>query len=135
MGFVRKRKILMIDDSPVILEAGRMALEDAGYDVVTADNPLIVASLVRKERPDLVLIDVNMPAVTGDVVAQIAAQYGLTGNEKTRVVLYSDISTAELYERARRCGAAGYIRKTGDEAAMISEVERFLSQGAGPPAL
>lgn len=118
-----KSKILMVDDSEVILEAGRMALEDAGFDVITADNPLMVASLIRKALPDLVLIDVNMPAVTGDVVAQIARQYRL---DKIPIVLYSDISEAELEERARRCGAAGWIRKTGDEESMISQVKRFL---------
>jgi CheY-like chemotaxis protein len=123
---VRKRKILMVDDSEVILEAGRMALEDAGYDVVTADNPLIVANLVRKEHPDLVLIDVNMPAVTGDVVAAIAGQYNLAGGSKMPIVLYSDIAESELDRRARKCGAAGYIRKTGDEDAMITQLRRFL---------
>lgn len=121
-------KVLIVDDSAVILEAAKLALEDEGHHVITLDNPLAVAVAVRKEQPDLVLIDVNMPAVTGDVVTQIAKQHGVT--RRTRVVLYSDISLNELAERARRCGATGFIRKTGNEAEFVRQVNGFLSASA-----
>jgi two-component system chemotaxis response regulator CheB len=117
-------KVLMVDDSAVVLEAGRLALEDAGFSVVTLDNPLTVAGAVRRERPDLVLIDVNMPAVTGDIVAQIVNQHGITS--KIKVVLYSDISESELQARAKKCGARGYIQKTGDEDELIRQVSEFM---------
>src|SRR3954470_10894043 len=113
-------KVLIIDDSPVILEAAKMALEDEGYRVVALDNPLVLAAAMRNEQPDLVLIDVNMPTVTGDVVTGIVKAHGVT--KRIPVVLYSDISIQELSERAKRCGAAGFIRKTGDEAEFIRQV-------------
>jgi PleD family two-component response regulator len=116
-------KVLIVDDSAVILEATRMTLEDAGYEVHSLENPLAVAASVRKIQPALVLIDVNMPTVTGDVVTQIVGSHGVT--KKIPVVLYSDISLEELAERARRCGASGYIRKTGDEDAFLRQVSNF----------
>ena len=119
-----KAKILMVDDSPVILEAGRMALEEAGYEVLTLENPLTVPGVVRREKPDLVLIDVNMPAVNGDSVIQIVNTHGLAS--KAPVILYSDIPERELELRAKKCGAAGYIRKTGDDEALVAQVKRFL---------
>ena len=118
---------MMVDDSAVVLEAGRLALEDAGFDVVTAENPLLVHAMMRKERPDLLLIDVNMPAANGDTVTKVATQYGLLGKQSNPpVVLYSDLPDRELAARAKECGAAGYIRKTGDEDKLVSEVRRFL---------
>ncbi len=101
-----------------------MALEDEGFDVITMENPLVLAAAVRKERPDLVLIDVNMPAVTGDVVTGIVNSHGVT--RRTPVVLYSDIPVEELAERARRCGASGFIRKTADEDDFVRRVRSFL---------
>ncbi|MBK7863902.1 MAG: response regulator [Archangiaceae bacterium] len=121
-------KVLIIDDSPVILEAAKLALEDEGYQVVAMDNPLVLAAAVRRERPDLVLIDVNMPTVTGDVVTGIVNSHGVT--KRVPVVLYSDISPDELAERARRCGASGFIRKTGDEDEFLRRVRDFLPAAA-----
>ena len=63
-----KKRILIVDDSPLLLEAGRLALEAAGYEVSTLENPLMVAMLLRKNPVDLVLLDVNMPAVQGTQV-------------------------------------------------------------------
>jgi two-component system, OmpR family, response regulator len=126
MTFQMPTKVLIIDDSAVILEAAKLALEDEGYEVITLDNPLAVAAAVRRERPDLVLIDVNMPTLTGDTVTQIALQHGVT--RRTRVVLYSDIEMSELAERAKRCGATGYIRKTGDETEFIRQVHGYLER-------
>ena len=121
-------KILIIDDSPVILEAARGTLEDEGYVVITLDNPLSVAAVVRKEHPDLVLIDVNMPTLNGDVVVRIVRASGVTGS--TKVVLYSDIDVRELALRASRCGASGFIAKTGDQVAFAREVAAFLKGGS-----
>lgn len=121
-----RAKILMVDDSPVVIEANRMVLEDAGYQVFATDNPLSVAAVMRRENPDLVLIDLNMPAVSGDVVTRIVTQHELV--RRTPVVLYSDTPADELKRRADACGAAGFIRKTGDEEGFLSEVRRFLKK-------
>ncbi len=119
-----KQKILIVDDSPVILEAGKNALEDAGYDVVTLDNPLVVASVIRREKPDLVLLDVIMPVIAGDVVAQIVHQ---KMNAGTPVVFYSDLTAPELEQLVTKSGAAGFIQKTADEPAFVSRVKDFLA--------
>jgi two-component system chemotaxis response regulator CheB len=123
-GPMARGKILLVDDSSVMLEAGRIALEDAGYEVLTLDNPLSLASVLRKDRPDLVLCDVNMPAINGDAAAQIVAKAGFS---RSPIVLYSDISVQELDARARQCGARGFIQKTGDDDALVKAVEQFLA--------
>lgn len=117
-------KILLVDDSPVMLEAGRISLEDAGFEVVTLDNPLTLAAVLRKERPDLVLCDVNMPAINGDLVAQIVNRCGFA---QSPIVLYSDISAQELEAKAKQCGARGFIQKTGDDEALVRAIQGFLA--------
>lgn len=110
-------KILVVDDSQILLESTALALEDAGHEVRTLDNPLSVAAVVRRESPDLMLIDLNMPTLTGDMVTRIVSQYGV--GKTMKVILYSDVDEAELARRTAACGATGYISKrhTGPELA------------------
>lgn len=119
-----RTKVLIVDDSAVVLEMGQLVLEEAGFQVVTLDNPLTLAAVLRREKPDLVLIDVNMPLVTGDAVTKIVHRTGFT--KETVVLLYSDRPAKELEERARTCGAQGYIRKTGDSQLLVDTVKSFL---------
>lgn len=121
-----KRKVLIVDDSPLVLEAARAALEPGGIDVVALDNPLTVAHMVRKESPDLILLDVRMPAVSGDVVARIVG--GSAVARRIPVVLFSELPGEELAERAKRCGAAGYIHKGGAPGELLRQVRRWLDK-------
>jgi two-component system chemotaxis response regulator CheB len=118
-----RKRILIVDDSPLLLEAGRMALEAAGYEVRTLENPLMVAMLLRKNPVDLVLLDVNMPAVQGTQVVAALRAHGLNS---TPVILYSDLDEKLLKAKATECGATGWLRKTGDEHALIRAIDRWV---------
>ncbi|MBS1149560.1 MAG: response regulator receiver modulated CheB methylesterase [Myxococcaceae bacterium] len=118
-----KKRILIVDDSPLLLEAGRLALEAAGYEVRTLENPLMVAMLLRKNPVDLVLLDVNMPAVQGPQVVTSLRAHGLNS---TPVILYSDLDEKLLSTKAAECGATGWLRKTGDEHALIRAIDGWL---------
>jgi CheY-like chemotaxis protein len=120
----RKKKILVIDDSDVVLASVQITLEDAGYQVVLLDNPLVMSAVVRKESPDLILVDVNMPALNGDQLVEIAHRHGTMGSSP--VVLHSDMPLPILEERSKRCGASGFIQKTADEAEFVRQVKRWL---------
>jgi DNA-binding response OmpR family regulator len=103
------KRILIVDDSPVLLEAGRLTLEDAGYEVRTLDNPLMLAATLRREPCDLVLLDVNMPTVRW-----------------TQVILYSDLDEPTLKKRAEECGANGWLRKSGDEDKFVAAIQSWI---------
>ncbi|MBK7863903.1 MAG: chemotaxis-specific protein-glutamate methyltransferase CheB [Archangiaceae bacterium] len=118
----RRKTIVVLDDSTVVLDACRDALTDAGYEAVCVDNPLILPSVLRRNPADLALIDVRMPAVAGDGVTKILSQSGLPSS---RVVLFSDMPESDLEVLAQACGALGYIKK-GDEQHLLGEVEKFL---------
>ncbi|HEY3447910.1 MAG TPA: response regulator [Myxococcales bacterium] len=119
-----KHKVLIVDDSPVVLEGSAIILEEAGFEVVTLDNPLSVAHAVRKENPQVLLIDLNMPTLNGATVVKILGQRD--AGRRTKVVLYSDAPVDQLRRVANECGADGYIQKTMNEADLISQVRSLV---------
>jgi DNA-binding response OmpR family regulator len=115
----------VVDDSHVCLEATAMMLEDAGYEVVTVDSPFALSSALTRELPDLVLVDIGMPGLSGDKLVEITVRNQSAGRS-CAIVLHSDRPESDLRSVARSCGAAGYIRKTSDGAQLAREVERLL---------
>ncbi|HEY1587585.1 MAG TPA: response regulator [Polyangia bacterium] len=117
-----KKKIVLLDDSDLIRDLVRETLEEHGYDVVDTNTPFGFSNLLRREKPDLALLDVTMPTLRGDKLAEIAIQHGIA----CPIVLFSDRPAAELDAMAKAVKAAGYIRKTGDMDEVVRSVQRFL---------
>jgi chemotaxis response regulator CheB len=119
-------KILIVDDSPVILASVRTALEAGGFKVVTTDNPLMVSALVIREKPSVVLMDVNMPNVQGDRAATLMKRVGV--GEGTILLLHSDLPDAELKTKVDACGATGYIRKGLADSSLVREIWSWIGR-------
>jgi len=126
MRFSSARTILVIDDNAVVLEATRSTLEQAGFRVVTRDRANGAVVAVLNERPDLVLLDVNMPNMTGDSLADILGRTRATRG--TLVVLYSSLPANALRMKAMAAGAHGFIQKTGVQTELVRQVRAFLEQ-------
>ncbi len=126
MKYSSARTILVIDDNAVVLELTRSALEQAGFRVMTRDRASGAVVAVLHERPDLVLLDVNMPNMTGDSLADILRRTRAT--RSTLVVLYSSLPANALRMKAMAAGAHGFIQKTGTQAELVRQVRAFLEQ-------
>lgn len=109
-------KILVVDDSRLTLQAIRETLTPE-HDVVITENPLEVPHLIHERRPDLVIIDLNMPTMRGDVVARIIRK--AFGNDVV-VLLHTEVP-AEAQRLLEGCGANGVVPKSSDEK-MLREV-------------
>src|SRR5262245_37790361 len=118
------RKILIVDDSEICREIVRFVLEGRGHRVIALESPFGLAARLNQERPDLVLVDVSMPALEGPKLVEIALSHDL---HRCPIVLYSDRSTDELRELVRTSGAVGFIQKTADAEHLAREVESFLA--------
>jgi DNA-binding NarL/FixJ family response regulator len=118
----RRKKIVLLDDSDLIRDLVRDTLVEHGYEVIDTNTPFGFSNLLRREKPDLALLDVTMPAFRGDKLAEIAIQHGIT----CPIVLFSDRPAAELDQMCKAVKATGYIRKTGDMDEIVRSVERFL---------
>lgn len=130
--------VLVVDDSEVVLAVTKAVLESAGYRVLTHSGPAGCVAVILQERPDLVLIDVNMPKLGGETIVKLFGK--AQPNSETIILLYSTLSTDQLREKVQASGAHGFIRKTEDSYDLVRQVARWLkrdkSSMSGPlPAL
>lgn len=123
---LRKPKIVVIDDSEIVLEVTQGALEGAGYEVVTHDRPAGCVALILHEKPDLVLMDVNMPGLGGDTIVSVLGKAAPTSD--TIVLLHSSLSAEVLRGKVTTAGAHGFIQKSGDLFGLVREVGRWLKR-------
>lgn len=123
-----KQHILVVDDSELTLEIVRGGLEQLGYQVTTLDNPIEMSAVIRQNKPDVIVLDVKMPLLSGDKVIEILKKYRFSG--EIPVILFSDLGEDELERMAQSTEAAGYIKKSGDLAPLADEIERLLGSGA-----
>ena len=118
-------KILVIDDDDRALAVARRSLEAAGYDVITSESALKLPILVQREKPDLVLLDVEMPALRGEHVLDLTAMFDFL--RSVPIVLHSAKSEEELQALVAKSNARGYIRKSGNPLRFIEQVRGFLN--------
>lgn len=122
-------RILLLDDSALVLNATKLALEAAGHTVEATSEPSDFFTALKKLEPDLALVDVSMPTLEGDAVVWIARAHQL---HACRIVLYSAKSAAELQKLVASSGADSFICKTSDEELLRRQVAEALTQK--PPA-
>lgn len=120
----RSVSILVVDDSPVVVEAVKGALLGDGYTVVTAEDGIECLDMVKQHKVDLILLDIDMPKMNGYQVCK------LLKNDPQ----YQDIPivmlTAKTSEADRlwgvKAGSDEYITKPFDYAKVKEVLKRFL---------
>jgi CheY-like chemotaxis protein len=123
-GRAQSRTIFVIDDNAVVLEMTRSTLELAGFRVITRDRARGSVSAIMEERPDLVLLDVNMPNLTADSLADLLTR--ARASRGTVIVLHSSLPANALRMKTLATGAHGFIQKTSVQADFIRQVRAFL---------
>ena len=123
-----KARILVIDDDEKLLGAVRRLLTAAGFDVITSESPLRLPQLVQRERPDLVLLDIEMPALTGEHVLEMTELFDFL--REIPIVLHSARSEEDLQSLVERSNAVGYIKKTGNPMSLVAQVQKFLEKSS-----
>src|SRR5215467_9914186 len=117
------RKVLVVDDDKLTLEIVKDMLEEAGYAVATLSAPRLIANVLLRERPDLVLVDVRMPELSGDLLVEFMSRFKLL---TVPMVLFSAEEEDTLRELTQRTGARDYIKKTNDRALFLKQVASFF---------
>ena len=116
-------RILVVDDSRLVLQAVNDSLVAQGHELVLTENPLEVPHLIKQMHPDLVLIDLNMPTMRGDVVARIVRKaFG-----RDVVVLLHTETPEDAKVFVEPTCADGVIAKSHDEAVLVNAVSEHLS--------
>jgi len=122
---VRKARILIVDDSITTRSLERSILEGAGHIVEVADDGLMALALLRRQRFDLVLSDVEMQRLGGlELVAELRRDRTLA---RTPVILMSSLSDNAARTRGMAAGANAYLSKNEfEQDVLLRTVERFL---------
>jgi len=117
-------KILVVDDEPDVLRLASIILESEGYMVVTASSGEEALRMVSEGKPDLVLLDVVMPGLSGlDVCRELKRR------EETRgipVIMFTALGSEVDMMLARGEKADGYILKPFTRRLLLEKVERSL---------
>lgn len=104
-----KKKILVVDDDERHLITTQEVLTNEGYEVFTYTWWLGVTNFVRKLQPDLILLDINMPALSGTGLSSLLLSN--TGTKNIPIVFYSSNDEDSLRKAVSEYGARGYISK------------------------
>lgn len=121
--------IAVIEDEPAINEMYRLKLQLEGFKVVTAYDGKAGLSLVKEERPDVILLDIKMPIMTGDEM--LARLRRTDWGANTRVIILTNISRDEAPHALRLLNVDRYIVKAHyTPAQVIDEVRKVLDIGS-----
>lgn len=124
------KKIFIVEDNADIREIYRLAFELAGFIVDASENGLDAVSRIEEVKPDLVLLDIMLPEMSGfDVLTTIKKNFADENIRSIPIVVWSNLSQDEDIKKAMDSGASYYLRKSdydGDD--LIYKVKDILEK-------
>jgi CheY-like chemotaxis protein len=118
------RKILLVDDSATVLMMERMILASERFQIVTASNGAEAHERARSELPDLILMDIVMPKMTG-----IEACRAIKDDPATKhipIILVTTRGEAESMEAGYDSGCNDYVTKPVNSAELLGKIRNLL---------
>lgn len=122
-----EKKILVCDDDDTLVGLLESLLETAGYDVITAEDGFECVEKFVSEKPDLLILDLDMPRKTGFDVLDDLKRRGEAGNGVPVFVL-SGRERQEDVQRASQFGVVGYITKPFSGESFLQRVRDAFSR-------
>lgn len=119
--------ILVVDDNPTNLKLTKLLLVKEGYRVTTAGSAEEALKVLEKDRPRLILMDIQLPGMDGlELTSQLKADPAFSD---IRIVAVTAYAMKGDDEKARAAGCDGYIPKPLDVQTFASQVAEFLKNG------
>lgn len=116
------KKVLVVDDDPIILAVTQERLQQAGYEVHVRSQALGTSRWITENAPDIVLLDVMMPALSGTELANVLRRNCMHAG----IILHSSKSASELEKLVKETGAAGAISKSEPDAAFMKLFQNLV---------
>lgn len=119
-------RILCVEDNPQNMRLVRKILNHQGYAVLEAEDGRTGVRLAKEERPDLILMDINLPDIDG-----LEATGIIKGDEELKSIPIVALTANAMYGDEERCLAAGcdgYISKPVSKSKLLDVVADFLAQ-------
>ena len=124
------KRILLVDDYPDALEIWGLYLRSMGYDVIEADNGLDAVTKAHAYKPDIIVLDLELPGITGFEAAVRLRQSSDT--REIPLIAATGYSHLAQLEEARACGFDSIIVKPCEPPQLVAEIERLLQQSRSP---
>jgi len=119
-----KKKILIVDDEPDILKTMKIFLETEGFDIITAVDGVSALDKIRKDNPDVVILDIMIPKADGYKVCRIIK---FDKKRKVTPVIIFTAKAQESDERmAKECRADAYITKPFQPDVLLGKIKELL---------
>jgi DNA-binding response OmpR family regulator len=128
----RRKKILIVDDEPHIVELVAMYLRQSGYDSDAAGDGATALELARAERPDLVLLDLMLPGMSGLEVCRLLRQDAKTA--RIPIIMLTAKSEESDKVIGLGIGADDYVTKPFGLRELVARIEVALRHAAPPPS-
>ncbi|MBI2422080.1 MAG: response regulator [Candidatus Hydrogenedentes bacterium] len=120
-------KILVVDDEPDVVGMIERTLKSEGYDVIKAYDGIVALDLVASEKPDLVLLDIMMPMMSGyEVCEQIKSN---PQTQEIPVICVTSAHTGDARNQSLKAGAATLVTKPFMPAELLAQIERHIHTG------
>jgi CheY-like chemotaxis protein len=127
---VAARRVLLVDDYPDALQVWGLYLRAMGYDVVEADDGLNAVTQAHLHHPDIIVLDLELPGITG-----FEAALRLRNSPETRdipLIAATGFSHAAQLNQARASGFDAIVVKPCEPALLAAEIERLLQKVREP---
>lgn len=123
-------KVLVVDDHPIVLSGCRaLFAEEPDLEMLEARDAESAHNLFNSALPEIVIIDVNLPDVSGFELARRI----LSNEPDARIIMFSMNDDPLFAAQAIECGAKGYVSKNGDPVELLSAIRNVESGGVALP--
>ncbi len=126
-----KGKVLVVDDEPDIVKTVSMQLMASGYKVISALDGMQATNLAIKEQPDVILLDISMPAGDGHTVAKRLAGYSTTCS--IPIIFLTARRNPDDFKEAFDEGVVKYITKPFNPDDLISAIDNLVTVNKDKP--
>jgi len=117
--------ILAVDDSSTMRQMLSVTLQNAGHQVIQAEDGLVALDIAREQKFDLVITDVRMPNMDG--ITLVSELRKLPGFEATPLLVLTTESAASKKQAGKAAGATGWIVKPFNKAQLLKVITTTLS--------
>jgi CheY-like chemotaxis protein len=119
-------RILLTEDDPIVAELYRLRLDREGHEVSVAADGQSALEAIRREPPDLLLLDIRMPRLSGIAVLEELRQDAEERVNQLPVVMLTNYSDPLQVQRSRELGIAGYLVKSRTTPRQLADwIERW----------
>jgi two-component system, cell cycle response regulator DivK len=121
---VAGEKILLVEDNEVNRRLAGFLLRSQGYQVIEATTAQVAFDMIRNNRPDLIVMDIQLPGMDG-----LEATTKLKGEPATAnipVIAVTSYAMAGDRDKALAAGCSGYVTKPIDKTIFLAEISRHL---------